>query len=61
MTFMRLYIIGYFVLVFGALVALWQAGILVLIPLVWLALGLIIAIGLGIVLAVTSTRPPVND
>ena len=45
---------------FGALLALWQADILGRIPLAWIAIGLIIAIGLGIMLAVTSTRPPVR-
>ena len=60
MSFMRLYIVGYFVLIVGALLALWQADILGRIPIAWIAIGLIIAIGLGIILAVTSTRPPVR-
>jgi hypothetical protein len=61
MTFMRVYIVGYFVLIAGALVALWKGGVLAHIPLAWLAIGLIIAVGLGIMLAVTSTRPPVSS
>jgi hypothetical protein len=60
MSFIRLYIVGYFVLVAGALLALWQADILGRIPMAWIAIGLIIVIGLGIMLAVTSTRPPVR-
>jgi hypothetical protein len=60
MSFIRLYIVGYFVLVAGALLALWQADILQRLPLTWVAIGLIIAVGLGIMLAVTSTRPPVR-
>ena len=52
MSFIRVYIVGYFVLIAGALLALWQADILGHIPLVWIAIGLIIAIGLGIILAV---------
>jgi hypothetical protein len=60
MKFMRLYLIGYFVLLVGAVLALWQAGILRQIPGVWLAIGLVIAIGLGIVLAVSSTSPVVT-
>ena len=60
MSFLRLYLGGYFVLVLGALLALWQAGILARIPIVWIAIGLLIAVGLGVVLAVTSTRPPVR-
>ena len=60
MKFMRLYLIGYFVLLFGAVLALWQSGILRQISGIWLAIGLVIAIGLGIVLAVSSTTPVVT-
>ena len=57
MSFMRVYIVGYFVLIGGALLALWKADILSRIPLAWIAIGLIIAVGLGVMLSVTSTRP----
>jgi hypothetical protein len=60
MKFMRLYLIGYFILLIGALLALWQAGILKQIPGMWLAIGLVIAIGLGLVLAVSSANPIVT-
>ena len=55
MSFIRVYIVGYFVLIVGALVALWNADVLSRIPLAWIAIGLIIAVGLGVMLAVTST------
>ena len=35
--------------------ALWQAGILDEIPGIWLAIGAIVAVGFGIMLAVAST------
>jgi hypothetical protein len=57
---MRLYLIGYFILLAGAILALWQAGILRQIPGVWLAIGLVIAVGLGVLLAVSSTTPIVT-
>jgi hypothetical protein len=60
MKFMRLYLIGYFVLLVGAVLALWQSGILRQIPGVWLAIGAVIAVGLGILLAVSSTTPVVT-
>jgi hypothetical protein len=60
MKFMRLYLIGYFILLFGALLALWQSGILRQISGIWLAIGLVIAVGLGILLAVSSTTPVVT-
>jgi hypothetical protein len=55
MKYLKLYLIGYFVLLVGAGLALWQAGILDEIPGVWLAIGAIIAVGFGIMLAVASS------
>jgi hypothetical protein len=60
MRFLKIYLIGYFVLLLGAGLALWQSGILRQIPGVWLAIGAIIAIGLGIMLAVASGRPAIT-
>jgi hypothetical protein len=60
MKFMRLYLIGYFILLVGAILALWQAGILREIPGVWLAIGLVVAVGLGLVLAASSATPIVT-
>jgi hypothetical protein len=57
MRFLKIYLIGYFILLLGAGLALWQSGLLRQIPGVWLAIGAIIAIGLGIMLAVASGRP----
>jgi hypothetical protein len=58
--FVHLYLIGYFVLVVGAVLALWQSGALARVDGVWFAIGTIIALGLGIVLAVTSARPTMS-
>jgi hypothetical protein len=55
MKFLKLYLIGYFVLLIGAGMALWQARVLDDIPPMWLAIGIVIAIGFGIMLAVVST------
>ena len=60
MKFMRLYLIGYFILLVGAALALWQSGILRQIPGIWIAIGLVIAVGLGVLLAVSSTTPVVT-
>ena len=60
MRFLKIYLIGYFILLLGAGLALLRSGILRQIPGVWLAIGLIIAIGLGIMLAVASGRPAVT-
>ena len=56
MRFVHLYLLGYFLLVIGAGLALWQAGILARISTIWLMIAAIIVVGLGILLAATSTR-----
>ena len=60
MRFIHLYLIGYFVLVAGAVLALWQSGVLAHVSGVWLAIGMVITIGLGIMLAVTVGKPTVT-
>jgi hypothetical protein len=60
MRFIHLYLIGYFVLVVGAVLALWQAGVLVRVSGTWLAIGMLIVLGLGIMLAVTAGKPTVT-
>jgi hypothetical protein len=60
MRFIHLYLIGYFVLVVGAVLALWQAGVLARVSASWLAIGMLIVFGLGIMLAVTAAKPTVT-
>lgn len=60
MRFLTLYLIGYFVLVIGAVWALWESGILAEIPGVWIGIASVITIGLGIMLAVASGRPAIS-
>jgi len=57
MRLVHLYLIGYFILLIGAGLALWNAGVLARVDAMWLAISIVIAVGLGIVLAVTSVRP----
>jgi hypothetical protein len=60
MRFLTIYLVGYFILLIGAGLALWQSGVLRQIPAVWLAIGGLIAVGLGIMLAVVSGRPAIT-
>jgi hypothetical protein len=60
MRFIHLYLIGYFILVIGAGLALWQAGVVHRVPAGWLGIAALIVIGLGIILAVTSARPAIT-
>ena len=60
MRFLTIYLVGYFVLLLGAGLALWQSGVLRQIPAIWLAIGALIAVGFGIMLAVVSGRPSIT-
>ncbi len=61
MRFIHLYLIGYFILVIGAGLALWQAGVVRHASATWLGIAALIAVGLGIILAVTSARPTIRS
>ena len=57
MRFIHLYLIGYFILIIGAGLALWQAGFFHHVSPIWALIGALIVVGLGVLLAVTSVRP----
>ena len=58
MQFINLYLVGYVILIVGGVLALWYAGMLQAIAPAWIVIGLIIAIGLGIMLSVSAGKPP---
>jgi hypothetical protein len=60
MRFVHLYLIGYFILVIGALAALWYGGVLQRLPGPWIAIGLVIAAGLGVMLSITAGKPEIT-
>jgi hypothetical protein len=60
MRFVNIYLVGYFLLVIGALAALWYGGVLQHISAGWLVIGLVIAFGLGIMLAVSAGKPEIT-
>jgi len=55
MKWTGLYLLGYSVLVIGILAALWKAGVLASIGAGWTMIGVLIAIGFGIMIAVTHS------
>jgi hypothetical protein len=57
MRFVNVYLFGYFLLVIGALAALWYGGVLSHVSQIWIIIGLVIAIGLGIMLSITAGKP----
>jgi hypothetical protein len=60
MRFINMYLAGYFILVLGALAALWYGGVLRHVSPVWVLIGLVIAVGLGIMLSVSGGKPEIT-
>jgi hypothetical protein len=60
MKFINMYLVGYFVLLVGALAALWYGGVLRHVSPVWVVIGLVIAVGLGIMLSVSGGKPEIT-
>jgi hypothetical protein len=57
MRFVNVYLFGYFLLVIGALLALWYGGVLQQVSPVWIIIGLVIAAGLGVMLSISAGKP----
>jgi hypothetical protein len=55
--FIHVYLVGYFMLAVGAVLALWQGGALARISGIWLAISAVIVVGPGIMLAMSSRGP----
>ena len=55
MKWTGLYLLGYSVLIIGILAALWKAGVLASIGTGWTLIGVLIAAGIGIMIAVTHS------
>jgi hypothetical protein len=55
MKWSGMYLFGYIVFICGVLAALWKLGILDRIGTTWTVIGVVIAIGVGIMAAVSSS------
>lgn len=60
MKFINLYLVGYVILVVGVALALWQSGLLARISPIWIGIGAIVAVGLGIMLSVSAGKPDIT-
>ena len=60
MRFVNIYLIGYFILLLGALAALWYGGALRHMSAGWVIIGLVIAVGFGIMLAISAGKPEIT-
>ena len=55
-----MYLVGFVVLIGGVLAALWKLGILDSIGTTWTVIGVVIAVGLGIMIAVSHSGSKEN-
>lgn len=60
MRYIHLFLVGYFILVLGVCLALWQTGVLSYVSPIWMAVGALAAIGVGIMLSVSSAKPIIS-
>ncbi len=60
MKWTGMYLLGFVVLIIGVLCALWKLGILESIGTTWTVIGVVIAIGIGIMVAVTNSGTKEN-
>ena len=60
MRFINMYLVGYFILLIGAVAALWYGGVLRHVSPVWVVIGLVIAVGLGNMLSVSGGKPEIT-
>ncbi len=60
MKWAGMYLVGFIVLVGGLLAALWKLGILANIGTTWTLIGVVIAIGFGIMIAVSNSGSKEN-
>ena len=57
MKWMGIFFLGYFIMLAGIIAALWHAGILERVGGTWTGIGVLIALGLGIMFAVSAGGP----
>jgi hypothetical protein len=55
MKWTGIYLVGYLVMLAGILAALWKSGVMERIGTTWTIIGVVIAIGIGIMIAVANS------
>ena len=61
MRFIHLFLIGYFIVIVGIGLALYQTGVLAHVAPIWIGVGALVAIGAGIMLSVSTGKPTVTE
>lgn len=60
MKWASMYLMGFMVLIGGILAALWKLGVLESVGTTWIVIGVVIALGLGMMFAVTNSGSKEN-
>jgi hypothetical protein len=60
MKWAGMYLVGFILLIAGVLAALWKMGILASIGTTWTVIGVVIAVGIGIMVAVSNSGTKEN-
>jgi len=60
MKWTGIYLLGFVILIGGILAALWKLGILASVGTMWTVIGVVIAIGIGIMLAISRSGSKAN-
>ena len=60
MKWAGMYLVGFIILIGGVLAALWKLGVLASIGTTWVVIGVVIAIGIGIMVAVSHSGTKEN-
>jgi hypothetical protein len=55
MKWVQMYLLGYAIMICGIVAALWKMGVLARVGAGWTAIGLLIALGLGVMIAVSGS------
>jgi hypothetical protein len=55
MKWTGIYLVGYLIMLAGIIAALWKSGIMARIGTTWTIIGLVIAVGIGIMIAVANS------
>jgi hypothetical protein len=55
MKWAQMYMVGYVIVLCGVIAALWKTGVIERVGAGWTAIGLVIAIGLGVMVAVANS------
>ncbi len=55
MKWAGMYLVGFVILIGGLLAALWKLGILASVGTTWVVIGVVVVLGIGIMMAVSSS------